>query len=168
MGHGGRKGLVISKNGTLLLELPAKTQTWLTKTLSIFGNFEKVKFFWWSPRWDLEKTCQTHSLTTFVYSCATPMKCIIGLQPLLSPVKILPYFCCYSPLARLPDPIFVCITRRRNVLFGVLHSPGQKQYSNTSPSCCEVIEFLVPFPLFRLIFWNTSPAHKVLYYTPPL
>ena len=72
-----------------------------------------------------------------------------------------------SPRARSPEPIFVCITRRRDVIFGILHSPGQKQYWNTPPSCCGVIEFLVPFPLFILVFRITSPAHKVLNYTPP-
>ena len=41
-----------------------------------------------------------------------------------------------------------------------------EQYSNTSPSCCGVIVFAVPFPLFILVFQITSPAHKVFYFTP--
>ena len=113
------------------------------------------------------KTRQTCSPLTFVYSCAATTKCIIGLRHFFFPVKILPYHCSQSPLVHSPDPIFVCITRHRDILFGGLRSPDQKQYSNTSPSCCGVIEFLVPFPLFILVFLITSPAHKVFYFTSP-
>jgi hypothetical protein len=124
--------------------------------MDLFASWKKI-----------DTTHQKRSPTTFVYSCAATAKCIIGLRHFFSPVKILPYSCCWSLLACSPDPVFICITCCRDILFGILHSPGQKQYSNTSPSCCGVIEFLVPFPLFILVFRITSPAHKVLYYTPP-
>ena len=38
-------------------------------------------------------------------------------------------------------------------------SPGQKQYSNTSPHRFVVVGFLVPLPQFIFVFYNTSPAH---------
>ena len=41
-------------------------------------------------------------------------------------------------------------------------SPGQKQYSNTSPCRIVVVGFLVPLTQF---IFNTSPAHKMLYRT---
>ena len=40
-------------------------------------------------------------------------------------------------------------------------SPGQKQYSNTSPRPL----VLVPLTQFIFVFLNTSPAHKLLYRT---
>jgi hypothetical protein len=46
-------------------------------------------------------------------------------------------------------------------------SPGQKQYSNTSPRRLVVVGFLVPLPQFISVFSNTSPAHKLLYRTSP-
>ncbi len=44
-------------------------------------------------------------------------------------------------------------------------SPGQKQYSNTSPRRLVVVGFLVPLTQFIFVFSNTSPAHKLLYRT---
>ena len=46
-------------------------------------------------------------------------------------------------------------------------SPGQKQYSNTSPRRLVVVGFLVPLPQFISVFSNTAPAHKLLYRTSP-
>ena len=42
-------------------------------------------------------------------------------------------------------------------------SPGQKQYSNTSPCRIVVVGFLVPLTQLIFVFSNTSPAHKLLY-----
>ena len=44
-------------------------------------------------------------------------------------------------------------------------SPGQKQYSNTSPHRFVVVGFLVPLTQFIFVFSNTSPDHKLLYRT---
>jgi hypothetical protein len=44
-------------------------------------------------------------------------------------------------------------------------SPGQKQYSNTSPCRIVVVGFLVPLTQFIFVFLNSSPAHKLLYRT---
>ena len=79
---------------------------------------------------------------TYVFSCAATAKCIIGLQPLLfsclnTPLLLL----LISPSAFAWSDLYLHNTQSRNILFGGLHPPGQKQYSNTSPNCCGVIEF---------------------------
>ena len=105
-----------------------------------------------------EKTRQTRSSTTCVYSCAATSKCTIGLATSFFLLKYSPIIAVISPSAFAWSDL--CLhTCRHDVLFGILHSPDQKQYSNTKyefrPSLATPILFLVDVRRDVPNFYNT-------------
>ena len=95
------------------------------------------------------------------------MKCIIGLQPLLfsclnTPLLLL----LISPSAFAWSDLYLHNTQSEYFIWWFTSTRSKTIFKHV-PQLLRSYWVLVPFPLFMLVFWITSPAHKVLYYTPP-